>query len=282
MQSDNGYTHLKTESLFFVRERIDRELLLKYDDPLRVTLGFWVVCLRGEMEVYINMNSYPVRRGDLVTILPGNIVDFYNYSDDISLSILGCAGRFFNGVNVSHSIMDYTRQIIDMPVITVGEAQAAVFGDLFRVLGKAFPSGNDIEHEIPSCLLVAMFSRVNTFYRKQQQQFRQLSRSEELYKRFTRLVMEHFTVQRSPSFYAAQLGVTHQHLNRTVNKFKGKSATDAIAEVVILDATGRLKHSTLSIKQISESLGFSEPIVFSNYFKRYVGMTPSQYRRQRV
>lgn len=279
MENEKYFTRQEVESPLFVRENIDREMLHMYNDPLQMTRGMWVLCLQGETDADINLNSYRVRRGDMVTILPGDIVGFYNYSDDISLSILGCAGYFFEGVNVSHSIMDYRQRIIDMPVLALGEEQAGLFGELFHVLKKTFPAQKEIEHEIPPCLLVAMLSRLNTFYMEQKQACSQLSGSENLYKRFARMVMEHFTTQRSPSFYAAQLGVTHQHLNRTTNKIKGKSATDAIAEVVILDAMSRLKSSSLSIRQISESLGFSEPVVFSNYFKRYMGMTPVQYRK---
>lgn len=279
MPVENHFTKQEVESQFFVRENIDREMLHIYDEPHQVILVMWVLCLHGETDADINLNSYRVRRGDMVTILPGDIVRFYNYSDDISLSILGCSGHYFEGVNVSHSIMDYRQRIMDMPVLALGEEQAGLFGEFFHVLRKAFPPQREIEHEIPPCLLVVMLSRLNTFYMEQKQTCPRLSGSEILYKRFTRMVMEHFTTQRSPSFYAAQLGVTHQHLNRTTNKIKGKSATDAIAEVVVLDAMGRLKSSTLSIRQISESLGFSEPVVFSNYFKRYMGITPAQYRK---
>ena len=169
-----------------------------------------------------------------------------------------------------------------MPVLTLGEEQAGLFGEFFHILGKAFPPQKEIEHEIPACLLVTMLSRLNTFYMEQKQTCPQLSSSQNLYKRFARMVMENFTTQRSPTFYAAQLGVTHQHLNRTTNKIKGKSVTDSIAEVVILDAMSRLRSSSLSIRQISESLGFSEPVIFSNYFKRYMGMTPVQYRKLKV
>lgn len=279
---EKHFTKQEIESLFFVRENVGQEMLLMYDDPHQVTLGMWILCLRGETDADINLNSYRVRQGDIVTILPGDIVRFYNYSDDISLSILGCAGHFFEGVNVSHSIMDYRQRIMDMPVLTLGEEQAGLFGEFFHVLGKAFPPQKEIEHEIPACLLVTMLSRLNTFYMEQKQTCPQLSSSQNLYKRFARMVMENFTTQRSPTFYAAQLGVTHQHLNRTTNKIKGKSVTDSIAEVVIHDAMSRLRSSSLSIRQISESLGFSEPVIFSNYFKRYMGMTPVQYRKLKV
>lgn len=275
----NGHLpELEVEGLFKVREEIDKHILLQYEEARRVMSGLWVLCLEGEMKAEINLNSYRVRRGDMITILPGSIVDFHDYSDDISLIVLGFAGYFFNAASVSHSSMDYTLQMIDMPVVTLGKKHAALFREFFHVIGKAYPVGTEIEHEIPYCLLVAMLSRLNTFYREQNQTVWQLTSSEKLYKRFTRLVMEHYNKQHAPSFYAAQLGVTPQHLNRTVHRFRGKTATEAIAEAVILNATSMLKCSPLNIRQIAESLGFADTSVFSDYFRRYVGMTPSEYR----
>lgn len=279
MDTENHFTKEEAESPFFVRENVDREILPVYGEPRKMMGGMWVLCLQGEIQTDINMNSYSVCPGDMVTVLPGDIVRFYNYSDDISLSILGCAGHFFESVNVAHSIVDYRRRMMDIPVLALGEEQAGLFREFFHVLRRAFPPQREIEYEIPACLLVMMFSRLNTFYMEQKQTIPRLSSGEILYKRFTLMVMEHFTTQRSPSYYAARLGVTNQHLNRTTNMMKGKSATDVIAEVVILDATNRLRSSSLTIRELSESLGFSEPVVFSNYFRRYMGMTPAQYRK---
>ena len=40
--------------------------------------------------------------------------------------------------------------------------------------------------------------------------------------------------------------------------------------------------STLTIEQLSHSLGFRDPAHFSNFFKRTTGMTPGGYRKMMV
>lgn len=40
------------------------------------------------------------------------------------------------------------------------------------------------------------------------------------------------------------------------------------------------KKSNLSIKEISNSLGFANPYYFSESFKKHTGLAPSHYRKQ--
>ena len=82
-----------------------------------------------------------------------------------------------------------------------------------------------------------------------------LTRKEEIRKQFVGLVMQHYTRERSISFYA-----------------------DIIARMVILDAKAQLKSTELTIQEISYSLNFPNVSFFGKYFKRHVGMSPQAYR----
>ena len=53
---------------------------------------------------------------------------------------------------------------------------------------------------------------------------------------------------------------------------------DIISSMVIMDAKSQLKSSQLSIQNISDSLNFANVSFFGKYFKRYVGMSPLEYR----
>ena len=45
-----------------------------------------------------------------------------------------------------------------------------------------------------------------------------------------------------------------------------------------MDAKGKLSSTELTIQEIAESLNFKSTSIFSKYFKRYVDMTPMEYR----
>ena len=67
-------------------------------------------------------------------------------------------------------------------------------------------------------------------------------------------------------------------LRYVIKKTTGMTALDIIANVVIMDAKAQLKSTNLPIKEISIGLGYSNVAFFDKYFRRYVGMSPLEYR----
>jgi AraC-like DNA-binding protein len=64
-------------------------------------------------------------------------------------------------------------------------------------------------------------------------------------------------------------------------KFKELTDTSPIQHFINMKmqyACSSLDNSTNTIKQISESLGYSDPYYFSRLFKKFIGMSPKQYR----
>ncbi len=97
--------------------------------------------------------------------------------------------------------------------------------------------------------------------------------------RFRQLVemnfRDHWTVAR----YAEALGISRDRLHAMCASSLGKGPKALIAERLAREAGLRLERSTLTIEQLSHSLGFRDPAHFSNFFKRTTGMTPGRYRR---
>jgi AraC family transcriptional regulator, transcriptional activator of pobA len=54
-----------------------------------------------------------------------------------------------------------------------------------------------------------------------------------------------------------------------------------IIERILLEAKSLLTHTELNIAEISHNLQFDEPTNFSKFFKKYVGLTPLQFRHRK-
>ena len=63
-----------------------------------------------------------------------------------------------------------------------------------------------------------------------------------------------------------------------VKKETGKSAKEYIQSKMLDVAKEYLLHPEKSITQVAYKLGFQYPQHFVRFFKRYEGITPSQYR----
>jgi AraC-like DNA-binding protein len=95
---------------------------------------------------------------------------------------------------------------------------------------------------------------------------------------FKQLLEKHFSTDHKVSYYADELSVTADYLNKTLKKLTGVSAKDHIQNKLIIEAKRALTFTSVSNKELSFSLGFEEPAHFNNFFKKMTDLTPSEFR----
>lgn len=78
---------------------------------------------------------------------------------------------------------------------------------------------------------------------------------------------------------ADQVGISPCHLSRVFRKETGQSFVEYIQKERTEAARHMLIYSRYSVSQISEYLHFSTQSYFIKIFRKYVGMTPSSYRK---
>jgi AraC family transcriptional regulator, transcriptional activator of pobA len=98
--------------------------------------------------------------------------------------------------------------------------------------------------------------------------------------RFLQLTRQHSFTRRTVEAYAELLGVTPNHLSQVVSRTLGRRARDLIDEQVLLESRKMLRYTDLSVAAIADHLGFAQPTHFTRFFRRGVGMTPLDYRRE--
>jgi AraC-like DNA-binding protein len=79
---------------------------------------------------------------------------------------------------------------------------------------------------------------------------------------------------------AARLGMGSRTFQRRLGR-EGASWSSLLEEEQKRRACTALERSAEPIKELAYRIGFSEPSAFHRAFKRWTGMTPSEYRRQR-
>lgn len=99
-------------------------------------------------------------------------------------------------------------------------------------------------------------------------------------KSFQNLVEEHFLSEKNLSFYANLLHVTSNTLSKKIKSKFNKTPSQIIQERVILEAKKQIHLTRKSIKEIAVELNFNDEFHFSKYFKKYVGISPTQFRKE--
>jgi AraC-like DNA-binding protein len=99
---------------------------------------------------------------------------------------------------------------------------------------------------------------------------------------FQELIEKHYWEKRKPKEYATLLNVTPNHLNAMCKKKSGKSAGELIRQRVLLEAKRMLAHTKVSVAEVAYALNFDDNSYFGRFFKKYVGITPEQFRQNQT
>jgi len=102
----------------------------------------------------------------------------------------------------------------------------------------------------------------------------------EIFNRFLQLMSQQQTKRHKVTYYADQLNITSKYLSVISKRVSGKSPMRWITESVMEDSYMLLTKTDLSIKEISNRLGFPNPSFFGHYFREQSGVTPVDYRNK--
>lgn len=95
---------------------------------------------------------------------------------------------------------------------------------------------------------------------------------------FKKLVEEKYREWHKVKAYASELHISTKHLSQTVKNLTGKVAKEHIQDRLALEAKRLLLHTSLSVKEVAYEIGFEEPLHFSGFFKKRVGVSPTKFR----
>lgn len=102
---------------------------------------------------------------------------------------------------------------------------------------------------------------------------------EDLIRNITEYLDQHFTEQISLPEMGEALHMSHFHLSHIYKTETGIPPMKYIVYRRIGEAQNLLMNTKLSIGEISDRLGFNDRAHFNSMFKKYVGLSPTQYRK---
>lgn len=100
-----------------------------------------------------------------------------------------------------------------------------------------------------------------------------------LTRRFLTLVEQNYQKNLSVKSYAERLEVSAGHLSATVKQNMNKTAGEIIRERLLIEAKRLLHYSELTVSDIAFRLNFEDPSYFARFFRKYTGVTPTDFRQ---
>lgn len=146
------------------------------------------------------------------------------------------------------------------------------------------------KNRIIGSLVVALLLKIKEYFFQDYNPIYEGNRSSQIVKTFKRNLEQHFRdlvkgkaeIPLRVQDYADMQFLHVNYLSSVISSKTGRSISAWIADKTIAEAKVMLQNPERSIKEIAGRLGFLEAPHFSNYFKKYTGTSPAEYRKQHL
>jgi AraC-like DNA-binding protein len=247
--------------------------------PFKVDVTAAIICIKGKTEGYINLQPYVTDGACLITILPGQIMQYKSISEDFEGLFMVMSSKFTDSLMPAASDrLPLHLSVRDNPAISLDDEALQGMISYFDMLKRVIQvEDHPYRLEVARHLTLAFFYGAGAVFHKLADKPK-MSHHETLVDKYLTLVQKHFKEQRGLEFYADKLCVTAKHLSKVVKATSGKASNDWIDEHVVLEAKALIKSTNMTVEQISEALNFPSQSFFGKYFKRVTGMSPRDYK----
>lgn len=243
-------------------------------------LGFMI---SGSMKMQIHFLDYEINAGDIAVLPPQLLMDTKYLSEDAEIVTIGISLDFMSAFPILREFV-MNNQIRWKPVIRLREDEIMLQNELITLIKNFYnKKSSPNKAEILRHLVMVMINMISEIYTElPNSQSSPKSRTHEIIDDFYQLILKYTKEQRNVNFYAEKLHLTPQYLSTFLKEKTGRSVSQWIDHILILEAKTLLKSTNLSIKEISNELNFGETSIFCRYFKRTTGVSPKSYRNQKT
>lgn len=248
-----------------------------------------LLCTGGEAQILVNGVPYRMARGVFRFLSPAlHVCEIARSADYRECVIADDIGVFYHELRPMFGTFVKLR-ILDHPCLQLDEALTDLFLDHKRRtdarLAELQQAVGDEAKALSRRLLQlteqeALLEFIRVCHRRAYVEPMPVEHSEEVVFDFLYSLNMHRGQQRQVARYAAEAHLSQAHFARIVKARTGKSPSEWIAVVTILNAKTLLGQTDMSIKQVAETLHFPEQFTFRKFFKRHTGLSPKDFRRK--
>jgi len=241
---------------------------------------FTIIKTFEPIAIVVEKEKYHLRANQMIFVGPGRLIDISNLHVGRGYVLRFTADFYERSVEDTatiHSPLFFGER----PVLYLDSCfDAQVFIQQITIrLGRARMKGDYIfdlvAHHCVESLLLDVYHEVSA-----SGQMPQPKNTSDigLVNHFSMLIHKHCREYTYVQFYADQLHVTARKLTDICLAMTGKTAKSMILSVLVQQAVRYIKHTNLSISQISYEMGFNDESNFRNFVKKQTGHIPRALR----
>ncbi|MCM1349539.1 MAG: AraC family transcriptional regulator [Firmicutes bacterium] len=244
-----------------------------------------VLCLNGELELDVNLETFHLKSNDLIVTGPDSVVSVKNIDwDNLDAYVFVTSPEFIRDINFELNLLA-TMSVTSHkpPLMNLTGEEVKLITRYFDLIHFNTVENSDARYvrSISRSLIAATVYQLMQFFsmRMDSTNTPTLSRRAGYVREFLHLVNVHHKRERGVAFYASKLFISAKYLSLIIKEGTGRSAAEWIDDYVILEAKNLLRFSGKNVQQIAYELNFSNQSSFGKYFKHLTGMSPTKFQR---
>ncbi|MDD2205686.1 MAG: helix-turn-helix domain-containing protein [Bacteroidales bacterium] len=261
------------------------ETLHKEDVADKIFFGNDVLilkCIEGNATIQIVSEEHQFETGTNFLLLDSVMLKILSCSNDFTMNVLRFSSNFFNEI---YAVLDsnFINVVVQNAPDLYSKEKMKLSDSFFEQLCLLY---HQKEHTFRDKM--AMNITKNYLYEIYEQtcgytdnESVPASDSKDfLLNRFFDLCTEYHTVHRNIDFYTEKLNITGRYLFKLCKERMQMTPKESIDYFVTGTAKRLLLSEDLNNQQIADKLNFPDQSTFGQFFKRNVGMSPSEFRKK--
>ena len=272
------------DSNFNSFKRIKEKDAGKGFNSVRIDQLFFLLVTEGTAQISIDYTPHTLCKNTFLILLPTHTIQPLIISPDFKGKLLMVTRAFLDECTTNNKGKGFEQfmYIRKEPWSIMEEKHAAILNNYMTDLqNKIHNRTHFLQKDMLQNALIGFFIEVrNIFISKNGMVAKTtLSRKEELFEQFLRLLFKHCKEEHSVTFYADKLFITPQYLSLILKGLSGKSANKWINDAIIIEAKTLLKTPQMTVQRVADTLHFSDQSTFGKFFKKHIGISPTEYKK---
>ena len=250
-----------------------------------VSMSAIAICTSGQVRGMMNGQQIELCQNQVGVIPPNTHVTDLMISPDFDLKAMFLSNAIIRDfLHEKMYVWNKMMYIHGLHVISLEKDEMQFFALFYELLQECYrktadaPFRTDVVQALLRAAVLALCGFMRQVASSDSQPVVAGGSGSSHFQRFLDLLHSEHYKHRTVESYAKELCISPKYLSVICKKQSGKTANEWITEHVLEDIRYCLKQTDLSVKQISDRIGFPNPSFFGKYVKEHLGMTPTQYR----
>lgn len=243
-----------------------------------ITIDFYLLAIKPPLEKNFTETQFleDQAKSFMYVDCPQNNLNWNINAPDTGYNILVSA-RYVNKLAKDYNFVHYNNH----EALFLTKDEEAILWDLFRKAYDEFQK-EQYSKDIILSYIALILSYTQVFYDRQFDSRSSIYNSviDNFYENLKQYFGKNEEISGLPSvaWFAQKANLSPNYFGDLVKHFTGESPIEHIHNFILNQAKDKLKNTSLSVSEISYSLGFDYPNYFAKFFRKKTGVSPKVFR----